>query len=262
MGANVSTSRQETTQKMITNLKENCHPTGQADEEIKHFRIKLAGHANCDAVILENRATASTQCNLDSLIKDLATSAAQLTDKQKAGLGFNVSTDIQSNEIEIRKYLELNCGSTSAIRQHIDGVNLTVTDDASCNLVKFMNQADAHAFCVSNVVTNAMSKISDKAAITQTGVDPTLMSAASAGVAILLLVLLAVGSGKMLMAGGALILIGLVLVVVGGVLWNKSVKAKKDYKEGAIIVGVGSCLFFTGIVIVMMSGGKKKTKAV
>lgn len=260
MGANVSTNKQAMTQKLITSLTDNCRPTGQSAQEIKDVTLSFGGQAKCGTIAIENRSAVASSCNLDDAIQSLAEGAAGLTQAQKAGLGLNVSTNVQENASVIKNVIETSCGSSSSIAQNISGVKVTINDQASCDLLEFMNKSDAQAFCVSKVVADAMSKITDTAVQKQTGYDPTVSLIAIA-VMLGMGVLVFAGTGKMMMAAGGLILIGIVLIVIGGVLWNKANKEKKSPKTGGILVGIGSFLLIVGIVLLIVSNKKKKAIA-
>jgi hypothetical protein len=172
MGANVSTSIQDTLTQLETSLKANCTPRSDIIQQVENVDISLGGNARCSTISVGNRGAAYATCNLDSAIDNLAEQASKLTTSQKAGLGLNVSTDIQNNKSIIRNEINNKCGSTASVDQSIKGIRFTIRDNAQCDSVKFMNEADATSTCVMGLVNTNASKILQEAENTQAGWDP------------------------------------------------------------------------------------------
>jgi len=173
MGANVSSTYQKTTQKLQSTLSNNCKPNTNVRQVISDINFTLGGQASCGIIRFQNKARATATCNLDSTAQMLAEAMNNLTEKQKAGLGINVSNSQAINKATILTRLNNACGSASAVEQNIKGINFNIIDQASCDLLEFMNDADATSVCVSNLVNQAFSKLENTAVKSQLGFDPT-----------------------------------------------------------------------------------------
>jgi len=171
MGANVSKNYQETLTKTKTALKENCTPSARVTQEIKDVTVELRGNARCDNITIANRATASADCSMDSVISTLAEQASLLTTEQRAGLGVNVTDNTQINKQIIEDEIEKNCGTRAAIDQRINGGRIAIYDNAQCDLINFLNEADATSSCVMSLVNEKTSNIAQEAATAQTGMS-------------------------------------------------------------------------------------------
>lgn len=172
MGANVSTNVQNLNNSLVASLKSDCSPTAAVTQEIRDVRVILSGNAKCDTLQVKNKAVASSKCNIDAAVETLVDGAMKLTNKQKAGLGINYSSTRQNFRQDIENRLQASCGSAASIKQSIRDMDFELRDNAQCELLSFLNDADANASCVINLVNKATSKLLAEAETEQVGYDP------------------------------------------------------------------------------------------
>lgn len=169
MGANVSKDVQKINQDLMTTLKSSCTPSSAVTQEIRNVRVKLSGNASCGRLQVKNTAKAGASCDLDSIATQLAESATKLSEEQKGGLGINVSDSRQTIRSKLRSKLETECGSSTRINQSIRDMDFELRDNAQCNILDFLNEADAQASCViknvNNVTSNALAEAQKKQAL-------------------------------------------------------------------------------------------------
>ena len=117
MGANVSTTVSKVIQETENVTKLECDMKQTVNQMISDISVEL-DNAHCDNIIIGNRATVQSKCNLDAIARSLAEKASKLTQQQKANLGtLNVSTDVDLNQQLIKNIIEAKCGSEQLINQ-------------------------------------------------------------------------------------------------------------------------------------------------
>ena len=165
MGANISTNVNEMEREIKTSLKQSCTPKVGVTQQINGNYIVLRGRAKCGTISFKNDARITSTCNMDSTATVLAKYATKLTEKQKAGLGLNISTNINKNKEIISTELEQKCGASANLTQEMNNNRIEIWDNAQCDMIEFMNTSDVTSSCVMKLVANATSdiiKVTDK----------------------------------------------------------------------------------------------------
>ncbi len=201
MGANISTNASTTIQETQNTMKSSCTPTAAAQQTISGNYVVLRGDATCGNISFKNTARLNSTCDMQALASTLAQQAENLTEEQQAGLGLNMTTDLSTNTNIISNYLEQQCGPTSNLVQEMSNNRIEIWDDAQCEAIEFMNDADLTSSCVMKQVNDVVSKLEETKTTTQSGFTAGLdnpmttmfSSASSSSLSFCILVILLIG---------------------------------------------------------------------
>jgi len=199
MGANVSTIVSEMSQTLKNTLSANCTNTNNVIQRIGPMSIKLSGNAHCGTISVKNEGKVTANCDLTLVSRSLAERLLELTEEQKAGLGFNISTDVDVNTQTIQNILEASCGNKTNVEQTLDGGTFEIIDNASCDVIDFMNKADATSSCIIKTVNDAVVGSISKKKKKQTGMSLFTIALGAGGllcVVLLIVIVIAVASGR------------------------------------------------------------------
>jgi hypothetical protein len=174
MGANISQDRRTIISTVTNALENNCSGSSTVDQSIENARVTLRGNAQCDTIQFTNKGTVKQQCNMDSVANAVADLAANITDEQTAkAFGLNVSMDQSTYASQAANIIKNNCSNMSNIQQEIKNIDLILEDDASCDALKFMNEADVQQVCVMKTVMDGLAKLDVEETTGQTsGIEP------------------------------------------------------------------------------------------
>lgn len=201
MGGNVSTNASKTIQQTKNVMKSSCNPSTTISQTLKDNVVVLRGDAKCNTVSFKNTARAKSSCDMENVSKTLAKQAEKLTEEQKAGIGINISNDFSANVQTIENILEKHCGAKADIEQEMSGNRIEIWDQAQCEALEFMNEADATSTCVMKQVNDVIADLTVETARTQKGFgadlgDPTvsfMSSTCSCVCSCILLILVLIG---------------------------------------------------------------------
>lgn len=171
MGANVSSETTNMNRELTNSLKQSCKNISNVEQKISGNRIILSGTAKCGNIVFKNDAKIESTCDIAASSEILAKYANKLTEAQKSGLGFNVSTNINETKENINSFLENKCGNTALAKQSMSDNAIEITNEAQCKSIEFINSADLTSGCIMNQVVKAVSDIDKQTEKTQSGLD-------------------------------------------------------------------------------------------
>jgi hypothetical protein len=192
MGANVSTSVKDISSSLDQTMSQHCDARAVTQQEIDNLRIT---NIDCPEIHIGNISKIRTNCSIDAMSQTLAENAAKLTAQQQAGLGLNISTDVDVQKNHIKTKLESSCSSPAIIKQKLKNIKL---DGVKCNLLDLMNRGDARTQCLMSTVADTVSKLDSATEVKQKGFDPTtifIIIASVIGGLILLAIIYLLSSG-------------------------------------------------------------------
>jgi hypothetical protein len=172
MGANVSTNVSKMQRSIENSMTQSCTPKAGVTQTISGNKIVLRDGAKCRTIAFKNTARAESTCDMGSASKVLAEYSQKLTKDQKAGIGINISTNISETEENIKNHLEQTCGASASAVQEMSNNEIEIRDNAQCDAIEFMNEADLTATCVMKQVNDVTSNIIKETHERQAGWDP------------------------------------------------------------------------------------------
>lgn len=172
MGANASYVQNKVVQTIENVTKTSCQNRAAVDQTIEGIRINMSKGAKCGDITFSNEASLMADCNMENYAKALAAQSMELTVAQSNSFAlpgtFNVSMTQQERESAIKQILEQKCGNEQAVKQTLRNITVTLEDpDTACTALRFANNANLTAQCVSSVVLSALTENKDKVTVTQ-----------------------------------------------------------------------------------------------
>ena len=195
MGASASTSVTEIQKTTDTQVKTSCAPSVHVDQTISGININASGFG-CP-INITNKAVASADCRMSTMIDVLARLAQENQTQATAGFGIAVSTDINKTKTLIKNKIEQSCGSQTDIKQNINNLsyNLSNATGDKCGAFTMANEADAKANCVMGVIAKVVDDQTSKIKTTSEGMNlGNLFGTGGSITMIVILIVLLVGA--------------------------------------------------------------------
>jgi len=232
MGANISTVKKDFDNTVNNSMETGCSANSSLAQVISGVRINNI--KGCD-INVTNEGRTFSNCNINAVSDALAKYTATMSADQRAGLGLNLSTDIENNKSILNNYFATKCGSSSSIDQTIKDVNIEGV--SNCGAINIMNRGDAQANCIVAATSKLTSLLETSSIINQVGLNPM----ASLGSCFFCLIVLvgAYFAARCFILQIAIILLGIFLIFSGGSMWNKAEKDKKSTALGTFVVSAG-----------------------
>lgn len=170
MGTQISTQVNKVMQTIENTSRTSCKSQSLIDQSIQGLNVDFS-NAKCGDIVISNKAKAGSVCDLGAMAASLAQASMELNTQQTQGLGLpgiSISTSVADRTNIMKQILESSCGSEQAIKQQINNVTFRFGEGASCNSLKFINDADVTTQCVAKVAAEALSKSQDVIKTTQT----------------------------------------------------------------------------------------------
>ena len=160
MGANVSQSVSNVSNKISQELQQNANASASAQCSVKTGDIILNNAKRC-SVTNENRCIADSSAALDAISKAAAESLSMASNEQKTVLipGVNVNNTSQSMATEIRNILKQRCQSNAALAQEIAAGNIIINGCEDSNIYN-TNAGSASANCGIKTIMDTINKAS------------------------------------------------------------------------------------------------------
>jgi hypothetical protein len=193
MGAGSSTVESLDQGEIINSISKSCTAVADSVQEIKDIKLTLSGNARCNNVSFRNYAMVEATCDMQGVSEVVSKKANEMISSQEDGyLSFGSSEINMRDASSIKTYLDTKCSSNSSARQTIEGLNIEIKDDASCDRLDFYNESSLQANCALTEVTKITNELENRADSKQKGIDwaKILMWAGIlAGICLLILVI-------------------------------------------------------------------------
>src|SRR3989304_9968262 len=198
MGGNFSLTSDKFYRDIETNMEQSCTPKSGIEQQLNNNTFIARGQAKCGNIMFNNKARTASSCEMSGISDTLAKYTNKLNEEQKIGLGIGINNSLSfSDTVEkIKNQLNSKCGAEESIKQELNNNRVEIWDQAQCNSVSFMNEADAAQTCVMINVNKAISDATKTTEKKQTVEWNTMMVTI---IVIVVIIIFATAGGKFIL---------------------------------------------------------------